>query len=193
MEKRLDTLSGQKSWCTQEGTLHLSQSFVSLQPFEDGDSKLFESRAITKYISFEYHGKGTELVYHDGKKMATVSVWMEVEAHQFNLVAYKLISEQMAKPIIFGMETDASVVEENQAKLGQILDVYEERLSKSKYLGGDAFTLADLPHMPAIHFLMETSSKVLFEARPLVSVWIKDIMARPAWKKTIEMQKQGQI
>ncbi|XP_043716316.1 glutathione S-transferase-like isoform X1 [Telopea speciosissima] len=176
---------------------HKKEPFLSLNPFgkvpafEDGDLKLFESRAITAYVAYEYHGKGTELVYHDTKKMATVSVWIEVEAHHFDPVVSKLVTEQLVKPMLRGLEPDSAVVEENQKKLGEVLDVYEARLSKSKYLGGDEFTLADLHHLPAIHYMMGTSTKKVFETRPHVSAWAKDILARPAWIKTVAMQKQA--
>ncbi|KAJ4972662.1 hypothetical protein NE237_005836 [Protea cynaroides] len=173
------------------------ESYLSLNPFGqvpayvDGDLKLFESRAITKHIAFEHHGKGTELLYHDLKKMAPVSVWKEVEAHQYDPVATKLVFEQAVKPFIMKLEPDLAVVEENQKKLGQILDVYEARLSKSKYLGGDEFTLADLHHLPTLQYLQGTSTKEVFEARPHVSAWVKDILARPAWIKALELQKQA--
>ncbi|MGV7400595.1 glutathione binding-like protein, partial [Mycobacterium kansasii] len=76
----------------------------------------------------------------------------EVEAHQFDPVASKLAWELFYKGL-FGMETDTAVVEENEAKLAKVLDVYEAHLSQSKYLAGDSFTLADLHHLPALHYL----------------------------------------
>ncbi|KAJ4975721.1 hypothetical protein NE237_000827 [Protea cynaroides] len=72
-----------------------------------------ESRAMTKHIAFEHHGKGTELLYHDLKKMAPVSVWMEGEAHQYDPVAIKLVFEQAVKPFIMKMKPNSTVVEEN--------------------------------------------------------------------------------
>ncbi|XP_042502407.1 glutathione S-transferase-like [Macadamia integrifolia] len=176
---------------------HKKEPFLSFNPFgqvpafEDGDLKLFESRAITAYVANEYQGKGTELAYHDAKKMATVGVWVEVEAHHFDPIASKLFFEKVVKPMFMGLEPESVVVEENQKKLGEVLDVYETRLSKSKYLGGDEFSLADLHHLPTMQYLMGTSTKEVFEARPLVSSWAKDIMARPAWIKTLAMQKQA--
>uniref|UniRef100_A0A2P2K729 glutathione transferase n=1 Tax=Rhizophora mucronata TaxID=61149 RepID=A0A2P2K729_RHIMU len=171
---------------------HKKEPFISLNPFgqlpalEQGDLKLFESRAITQYIAHWYGDKGTKLVA-TGPKMATVSVWMEVEAHQFDPVASKLNWELTFKPM-FGLTTDAAVVEENEAKLVKVLDIYEARLSRSKYLGGDDFTLADLHHLPNTACLLRTQCKKLFDERPHVSAWVADIMARPAWSKVIAMQ-----
>ncbi|KAK3415550.1 hypothetical protein EUGRSUZ_H01169 [Eucalyptus grandis] len=173
---------------------HKKEPFLALNPFgqvpafEDGDLKLFESRAITGYIAHAYADKGTPLVC-EGKPMATVGVWMEVEAHQFDTLASKLQWELVYKPM-FGMAMDAAVVEENEPKLAKVLDVYEARLSQSKYLGCDCFTLADLHHLPTLTNLMGTPLKKLFDARPKVSAWVADIMARPAWAKVLAMRSQ---
>ncbi|KAL3725415.1 hypothetical protein ACJRO7_030439 [Eucalyptus globulus] len=121
--------------------------------------------------------------------MATVGVWMEVEALQFDPLAVKLQWELVYNPRL-GMATDAAVVEENEAKLAKVPDVYEARLSQSKYLGCDCFTLADLHHLPALTNLMGTSLKKLFDARPKVSAWVADIVARPAWAKVLAMRNR---
>lgn len=174
---------------------HKKEPFISLNPFgqvpalEDGDLKLFDSRAITNYISHEYAGKGTDLICKDSKKMAIVAVWMEVEAHQFDPEASKLAWELFYKPI-FGLTTDPAAVTALSEKLAKVLDVYESRLAHSKYLGGDCFSLADLHHLPCLNYLMKTQVKELFDSRPHVSAWCQDVLARPAWIKVVEMQKK---
>nr|GLL42598.1 glutathione S-transferase-like [Ipomoea trifida] len=107
--------------------------------FEDGDLKLFESRAITQYIAHTYIDKGTQLIVSDHKKMAIMSTWMEIEAQKFVPAASKLSFEIVIKPIL-GMTTDVSVLAQYEEQLGKVLDVYEARLKESKYLGGDCFT-----------------------------------------------------
>lgn len=92
---------------------------------------------------------------------------------------------------MFGLQTDNAAVEENEAKLAKVLDVYEARLAQSKYLAGDSFTSADLLHLPTMHYLMGTKVKALFEERPHVSAWSKDILARPSWEKTLALQKEA--
>ncbi|KAL8151493.1 hypothetical protein V2J09_021301 [Rumex salicifolius] len=170
---------------------HKKEPHLSLNPFgqvpalEDGDLKLFESRAITQYIAHEYKHMGTDLVCGDGKTMALIGVWSEVEAHHFDPVASKLAWELVYKKM-FGMETDAKAVEEHVASLSKVLDVYEARLSKSKYLACDCFTIADLHHLPVLHMLMPTPcADALFHQRPFVSKWCADILARPAWAKVV--------
>ncbi|KAM0050650.1 putative glutathione transferase [Helianthus debilis subsp. tardiflorus] len=169
---------------------HKSPEFLSRNPFgqvpafEDGDLKLFESRAITQYLAHAYPDNGTNLIIHDPKKMAIVGVWTEVESQKFDQFGSKLAWELVYKPM-FGLTTDDALVEENEKKLEQVLDVYESRLSESKYLGGDCFTLADLHHLPVLKFLFGTKAKRLFDARPHVSAWAAEIQSRPAWVKAI--------
>lgn len=111
---------------------------------------------------------------------------MEVESQKFELTSSKLAWELVYKPI-FGLTADEAVVGESEKKLAELLDVYESRLTESKYLGGDRFTLADLHHLPYTHILMGTKAKSLFEARPRVSAWACDILSRPAWTKVTAM------
>ncbi|PNX83131.1 glutathione S-transferase-like protein [Trifolium pratense] len=171
---------------------HKKEPFLSHNPFgqvpafEDGDLKLFESRAITQYINHEYADKGTKLTISDSKKMAIMWMWSEVESLHFDQAASKLVWELGIKPL-FGAPLDPKIVEENEAKLDSILSVYEKRLSESKYLGGECFTLVDLHHLPSLHYLMKSQIKKLFESRPYVSAWVADITARPAWAKVIAM------
>jgi glutathione S-transferase len=118
--------------------------------------------------------------------MAIMSVWSEVESLHYDKVASILVWELGIKTL-FGIPLDSKVVEENEAKLDSILDVYEKRLSESKYMGGECFTLVDLHHVPSLHYLMKSQSKKLFESRPYVNAWVDDITARPAWSKVLAM------
>ncbi|XP_057782362.1 glutathione S-transferase PARB-like [Salvia miltiorrhiza] len=169
---------------------HKKEPFISLNPygqvpaFEDGDLKLFESRAINQYIAHTYADSGTEFICKDQRKMATAFVWSEVESQRYEPIAFKLTWELGVKPLL-GMSTDDAVVLEQEVELAKVLDVYEDRLVQSKYLGGDCFTLADLHHLPTLHFLMASRIRAIFVSRPHVSAWIADIMARPAWQKVV--------
>ncbi|KAL0371432.1 UNVERIFIED_CONTAM: Glutathione S-transferase, partial [Sesamum angustifolium] len=172
---------------------HKKEPFILINPFgqvpafEDGDLKLFESRAVNQYIAHAYADKGNPLIYQDPKKMAIVSLWMEVEAHKYDPPATKLTWELIIKPLM-GMSTDDTVVEEQEVQLAKVLDVYEARLAQSKYLGGDSFSLADLHHLPTMNYLMGTRVKAVFDAYPHVSSWYADISARPAWQKVVAVK-----
>ncbi|CAN0923557.1 Glutathione S-transferase F8, chloroplastic [Linum grandiflorum] len=170
---------------------HKQESFLALNPFgqvpayQEGDVTLFESRAITHYIAEKYSSNGTQLIVADPQ----FKVWEQVELNKFDPASSPLAWEQAFKPM-FGMTTDPAAVEANETKLTQVLDVYEARLSKSKYLGGDQFSLVDLHHLPNIQVLQGTPSKKLFDSHPKVAAWIADISGRPAWTKVLDLQKQ---
>ncbi|CAA0832037.1 Glutathione S-transferase F8- chloroplastic [Striga hermonthica] len=131
---------------------------------------------------------GEPLVPNDPYKMAIVSVWTEVGSQRFEVVASKLIYELVIKPKL-GKVTNHGVVDQHQEKLAPVLDIYESRLSRSRYLGGDEFSLADLHHIPIVYDLLGTEIKALFDARPKVSAWCGNILARPSWQKVVQAMK----
>ncbi|CAN1258018.1 Glutathione S-transferase F11 [Linum perenne] len=80
-------------------------------------------------------------------------------------------------------------IEDGDVKLfGKVLDVYERRLSESKYLAGEKFTLADLSNLPGLRYLTnEAGMGHLVRDRKKVNAWWEDISGRPAWKKLMAM------
>ncbi|KAM0951116.1 putative glutathione transferase [Dioscorea sansibarensis] len=161
--------------------------FGQVPAFEDGDLTLFESRAITRYIACNYHSAGAPdlLKKSDAKAAALVNVWIEVESQQFNPAVSPIFYQFFVAPR-FGAAPDQNIINENVEKLGKVLDVYEARLSKSKYLAGDFFSLADLHHIPYTFYLMATPHASLITSRPHVNTWWEDISSRPACKKVTD-------
>lgn len=119
-----------------------------------------------------------------------VKVWAEVESQQFNPVINPIIYQFFVTPLQ-GKKPDQGIIDENLEKLGTVLDVYEERLGKTKYLGGDFFSLADLHHMPYIFYFMKTPWASVVNERAKVKAWWDDISSREAFKKVAEGMKFG--
>eukprot|EP00253_Pinus_taeda_P002013 PITA_02013 len=160
----------------------------TLPTIQDGDLTLFESRAIVKYLAKKYKGQGTELFGNSLSEEALVEQWCEVEGQSYNSPAMT-ISVQILFVPMRGGTTDEAVVETNVEKLVKVLDIYEERLSKSKYLAGDFLSLADLQHLPTTHYLVTACGKGdLISSRKHVKAWWEDISSRPAWKKVSEKE-----
>lgn len=143
---------------------HKELQFLALNPFgkvpaiQDGDLILFESRAIVKYLAEKYKDQGTDLMGSTLSKQAMVDQWCEVESQSFAPSCSIVVFQILVLPMLGG-QTDEAEVENNMEKLGKVLDVYEERLSKSKYLAGDFFSLADLQHLSSAHFLISGTGK----------------------------------
>ncbi|KAM1016361.1 hypothetical protein ACFX13_046803 [Malus domestica] len=166
--------------------------FLKLQPFgqvpviQDGDYTLFESRAIIRYYAEKYKSQGTDLLGKTMEERGLVEQWLEVEASNYhqpldNIVTHILFASAM------GISSDPKIIQESEEKVGKVLDIYEERLSKSKYLAGDFFSLADLSHLPFTHYLANSMGKeYMIRDRKHVSVWWDDISSRPSWKKVLQ-------
>ncbi|KAK4275595.1 hypothetical protein QN277_018647 [Acacia crassicarpa] len=172
---------------------HKDPEFLKLQPFgqlplvQDGDYTLYESRAIIRYYAEKYKSQGTDLLGKTIEDRGLVEQWLEVEAQHFHPPIYNLVIHVLFAPVL-GTPSDPKVIQESEEKLGKVLDIYEERLSKSKYLAGDFFSLADLSHLPFGHYLMNQMKKgYMVRDRKHVSAWWDDISNRPSWNRVLQL------
>lgn len=171
---------------------HKQPPFLAKNPFgvipvlEDGDLTLFESRGITQYVAHKYKDQGADLIRHKNiKEAGLVGVWIEVESQNYSPAISPIIYQLFVMPM-HGQTTDQAVVDAHVAKLAKVLDIYEARLSTSKYLAGDFYSLADLHHFPYTYYLMKSAYASLINDRPHVKCWWDDISSRPALKKVAE-------
>ncbi|KAL2611892.1 hypothetical protein R1flu_023584 [Riccia fluitans] len=168
---------------------HKSPEFLKNQPFGqvpyivDGDVVLYESRAIARTIATKYADQGTPLYGTTLTEKALVEQWLEVEAQNYSPPNSALVWNTVFAPM-FGMTGDEGVVAAQTPKLESVLDVYEKRLSESKYLAGDFFSLADLAHIPGSFILIKMGQKgALYDSRPHVKAWVDSILSRPSTQK----------
>ncbi|KAI3975259.1 hypothetical protein MKX01_033499 [Papaver californicum] len=171
---------------------HKQPSYLSKNPFgqvpllEDDDLTLFESRAITRYVSEKYEKTGIDLLRKANiKEAALVNQWIEIESQHYNTVILPIIYEIFVSPIT-GQSPDKTVIDANVEKLGKVLDIYEDRLSNNKYLAGDFYSLADLHHLSYTYYMMKTEWASLINSRPHVKAWWEDISSRPAFVKVAQ-------
>ncbi|KAL6615306.1 hypothetical protein ACP70R_037576 [Stipagrostis hirtigluma subsp. patula] len=152
---------------------HLARNHRSARSqlaFQDGDVVLFESRAISRYVLRKYSkSAGVDLLREGNlEEAAAVDVWTEVEAQQYNPAVAPIVYECLIHPAMFGVPTNQKLVDECVEKLRKVLDVYEARLSKHRYLAGDFLSFADLSHFAYTHYLMGTPYASLFDSYPRV-------------------------
>ncbi|KAL3637377.1 GST superfamily [Castilleja foliolosa] len=167
----------------------LRQPFGQVPAIEDGNFRLFESRAIIRYYAAKSANEGGKnLIGNTLEERALVDQWLEIEVNNYNPLIYTMVLQLLILPRM-GLVGDLELVRDCKGKLEKVLDVYEERLSKSKYLGGDEFTLADLTHLSNTRFLMEEGEmQYLIKERKNVLSWWMDISSRPSWKKVMNLQ-----
>jgi glutathione S-transferase len=169
---------------------HKAPDYVKNQPFgqvpyiNDDGFILYESRAIARYIATKYKDQGTPLIPTDLKKYAKFEQGAALETSAFNPYTTKIVAERLLKKIFNAGEPDESVVSANVASLEKSLDIYEDILSKQKYIGGDEFSLADIQHLGYGLYLGACGVNLLEDPkRPNLNRWWKDITSRPSWKE----------
>ncbi|XP_051139907.1 glutathione S-transferase PARB-like [Andrographis paniculata] len=177
---------------------HKMPDYLKLQPFgqvpafEDGSITLFESRAISRYVCEKYASQGNKSLFGTNPlEKASIDQWLEAEGHNFHPPSAFLILRLLYAPML-KLSQDENAMKENQEKLEKVLDVYEKRLGECRFLAGDEFTLADLSHLPNIHYLVNNAKKEeLFSSRKNVWRWWGEISGRESWKKVLEKIDEG--
>ncbi|KAI3692962.1 hypothetical protein L6452_32787 [Arctium lappa] len=174
---------------------HKQPEFLQKQPFgqvpviEDGDFRLFESRAIMRYYATKYADRNPKLYGTTLEEKALVDQWLEVEAHHFNDMVYTIVLQKVVIPKMGG-KTDLALVQNCEKKLEKVFDVYEQQLSNNIYLAGDCFTLADLTHLPGIRYLMyEAKLGHMVKEKKNVNSWWCNISNRVAWKMVMRLME----
>ena len=88
------------------------------------------------------------------------------------------------------IKQDRVVIRQNEEKLLKVLDIYEKRLRKARFLAGDEFSLAALSHLPNTQYLVSGTDKGnLFTSRENVGRWWDEILSQDSWKKVVDLRK----
>lgn len=160
------------------------QPFGRVPAFEDDGFRLFESRAICRYIAEKAN---SELYPKDLKKRALVETWLSVESSEFK-PAENVAYEYVFKPVFFNQEPDDNAGKVHIEKMHEFFKVFDKHLSKNKYCIGDEVTLADLSFLPYLNVLLsQPKFEKLLEPYPNVDRWYKDISSRPSWQKVLTL------
>ncbi|KAL1311955.1 hypothetical protein HN51_038611 [Arachis hypogaea] len=175
---------------------HKRPEFLSLQPFgqvpafQDGNISLFESRAICRYVCEKYAERGNKGLYGtDPLAKASIDQWVEAEGQSFNPPSSALVFQLAFAPRM-KLKQDEGVIRQNEEKLAKVLDVYDKRLSQTRFLAGDDFSFADLSHLPNAHYLVTATDRApLFTQRDNVSRWWNDISTRHSWNEVLRLHK----
>ncbi|KAI0725085.1 glutathione transferase [Fomitopsis betulina] len=171
---------------------HKSAEFLAKQPFgqvpyieEDDGFRLFESRAIGRYIALRYAGQGNAVMPNpaDARAYALFEQAASIELSNFDPFASQIAFERVFKGNKGLGPADEGRVQSLTTQLLAKLDAYEVILSKQKYLAGGEITIADLFHLTYGSMLAPLGINALEDAskRPNVARWWKDITSRPSW------------
>ncbi|KAF6748106.1 glutathione S-transferase [Ephemerocybe angulata] len=160
--------------------------YLSKQPFgqvpylDDDGYIIYESRAISRYIAEKYADQGTPLIPTELKAKGLFEQAASIEQSNFDAYANPAVYEMIIKGYL-GLPRDKGYFDKLIAQLEPRLDVYDEILSRQRYLAGDELTLADLFHLPYGVLLVEAGSNAM-EVRPNVARWFRELVERPSWQ-----------
>ncbi|KAI0263539.1 glutathione S-transferase [Gloeopeniophorella convolvens] len=163
--------------------VHKGAEYLSHQPFgvvpyiNDDGFEMYESRAISRYLVVHPAGRGPAFIPKDLHGLARFEQAVSVETSYF---------QPQGRDIILALREGYKDLSDPHfgaivARIEPTLDIYEQILSKQKYLAGDEITLADFFHLPYGNTFVEEGLG-LFEKRPNVWRWWQDISSRPAWQ-----------
>ncbi|GES94054.1 glutathione S-transferase [Rhizophagus clarus] len=155
-------------------------------PYLDDDGfHIYETRAIARYLINKYQGTKTStiLIPSDVQKAALVEQFISVETSYYTQPLSKLVM-QLVYLKRQGKEPDLKIVNEAREELDKVLDVYEKLLEGKDYLTGE-FSLADILHVPITFYAFNAGEGELWDKRPNVSRWWKNITEREIWKNLV--------
>lgn len=107
---------------------------------KDGDFILWESNSVMRYLNAKY-GQG-RLLPSTPEGMADANRWMDWQLSTFNGAIVPLFSTLIRTP---ADKRDPKVVQGALEKTTKAWQLVEDQLAKNRYLGGNEFSLGDIP------------------------------------------------
>ncbi len=153
---------------------------ASIPAMTDGDLVLWESNAILMYAADKI---GNARVYPtDLATRADIHRWLFWESASWFPSCYVFLVENCVKPLLGGA-ADAAVLEAQQAQFHKLAGILDARLRGSRYIAGDAPTIADIALAAPMH--LHGWQKLPLADHPALKRWItQDIETLPCWQST---------
>jgi glutathione S-transferase len=107
---------------------------------KDGDFVLWESNSIMRYLNAKY-GNG-QLLPASPEGMAGANRWMDWQLSAFNPVIVPLFFATIRTP---PENRDAEAIKNALDKAVRAWQVVEDHLAKNRFIGGEEFSLGDIP------------------------------------------------
>jgi len=168
----------------QKSPAHLARHpWGQIPVLEDGDFRLYESRAICRYLEDRF-STGKSVAPKDIKQRALMEQWISVETSNVTPPMMKIIGQLLFSKMK-GLEPDMKVVEEARETAARAFDILDKHFATNKYFVGDLFTIADISSLPYFEYLMGSSSKDLVESRKNLAAWWKRASERPSWQVAV--------
>ncbi|HZH52134.1 MAG TPA: glutathione S-transferase family protein [Microvirga sp.] len=145
---------------------------------QDGDLVLWESNVIVRYLA-STHGQGI-LRPEKPAGVALADQWMDWMQTTLAPVFMPLFWEAVRKPPSQRSEERLVQLAEEAGRIYAILDA---RLAEASWLGGDAFSMGDIPAGATLYrwYTMDIPRPDL----PRLANWYERLSERPAYRSTV--------
>jgi glutathione S-transferase len=159
---------------------YLKMNPTGLVPtIDDEGFTLWESHSIVRYLAAK-HGSGT-LCPTDLKARADVERWMD----------WAFTFTNAMRPVFWGLirtppeKRDMKSIEEGRENCIRLLAIPEAGLAGKKYVGGERFTMGDIPLGCEVQRWMRVP--IERPSFPNVQAWFERLCERPAFKKIVDV------
>ncbi|WP_437808538.1 glutathione S-transferase family protein [Sorangium sp. So ce1078] len=169
---------------------HLARHpFGEIPVLEDDGFLLYESRAIIRYL--DQRLPGVSLAPRDVREWGRMEQWISSEQSYFSGPVYDVIRSGPVYNIVwnspgavyFPPPPDEPMLLKAKRDVALAFDVMDRTLSRTPYLAGATFSLADIVHMPYINYLIASGGGDFVTSRPGVLAWWERVSSRPSWRK----------
>lgn len=162
--------------------------FLAINPnghipaIDDGGFRLWESMAINLYLAKKYSaGNLYSLRLEDEAQAWQWSFWAMTEIER------PLLTALFNRALYPEDKRDASAADEAERQLQQPLKVLDGAVSKTAYLLGDSFTVADLNVASVMSWARP--ARIDLGATPKMADWFKRCADRPAARAARDLQR----
>jgi glutathione S-transferase len=158
--------------------------FGRVPVFRDGDTELFETSAIVRYLDETFDG--APLVAPNTRLRAQMEQWVSViNCHGYDAMVRRYVLQYIF-PKGEGGAPDRKTIDAALPEIEHLLATLDKTYGKRNFLVGDAVTMADLFLTPIVFYLgMFPESKALLDKVPNVSRAHAAIAERESFKGTM--------
>ena len=154
--------------------------FGKIPVMRHGDLTLCESKAIATYIDRVFGGP--KVIPEDPARAALVEQWVSLGNVEFD----KLMIRQYVVGYAFPKEPgkpDMGAIKAAAERMKPQIDVLDRAVSKTGYLAGDGFTLADINILPMLFYANRfDEGKALLGAANNLAAYMERHFARPSFQ-----------
>ena len=160
---------------------YLARNPNALVPLmEDGDVELWESNVIVRYLCAKHsHGK---LYPEASPARFDAERWMDWQQTTLNPAGRNAFVQLMRTA---PDKRDASLIDKSIAATEPLMAILDAHLSQRPFMGGDSFTMADIPIACEIH--RWTGLPIERPPRPAIERWYRSIADKPAARGALDV------